>query len=56
MVQIRVTPETRNPVTVRALWMSGVTWKGHLLNHAVSTVIVGARNEEQLVQNIGAVR
>ena len=34
VVQIRVTPKTRNPLTVRALSISGVTWKWHFLNHA----------------------
>jgi len=34
VVQIRVTPKRRNPFTVRALSISGVTWKWDLLNHA----------------------
>jgi len=34
VVQIRVTPKTRNPFTIRALSISGVSWKGHFLNHA----------------------
>jgi len=34
VVQIRVTPKTRNPLTIRALSISGVTWKWHFLNHA----------------------
>jgi len=33
VVQIRVTPKTRNPFTIRALSISGVTWKWHVLNH-----------------------
>jgi hypothetical protein len=36
VVQIRVTPRTRNPFTVSALSVSGVTWRWHLLNHAPS--------------------
>jgi len=27
VVQIRVTPKTRNPLTIKALSISGVTWK-----------------------------
>jgi hypothetical protein len=34
VVQIRVTPKTRNPFTIRALSISGVTRKWHFLNHA----------------------
>ena len=34
VVHIRVTPKTRNPLTIRALSISGVTWKWHFLNHA----------------------
>ncbi len=34
VVQIRVTPKTRNPFTIKALLISGVTWKWHFLNHA----------------------
>ena len=34
VVQIRVTPKTRNPLTIKALSISGVTWKWHFLNHA----------------------
>jgi len=34
VVQIRVTPKTRNPLTIRALSISGVAWKLHFLNHA----------------------
>jgi len=34
VVQIRVTPKTKNPFTIKALSISGVTWKWHLLNHA----------------------
>jgi len=34
VVQIRVTPKTRIPFTIRALSISGVTWKWHFLNHA----------------------
>ena len=29
VVQIRVTPKTRNPFTIKALSISGVTWKWH---------------------------
>ena len=36
MVQVRVTPKTRNPFTIKALSISGVTWKWHVLNHAHS--------------------
>jgi len=38
VVQIRVTPKTRNPLTIRALSISGVTWKWHFLNHARRTI------------------
>ena len=34
VVQIRVTPKTRNPFVIKALSISGVTWKWHFLNHA----------------------
>jgi len=37
VVQIRVTPKTRNPFTIKALSISGVTWKWHFSNHAVLT-------------------
>ncbi len=33
MVQIRVTPKTRNLFTIKALLISGVTWKLHFVNH-----------------------
>src|SRR5690349_4579158 len=33
-VRVRVTPKTRNPFTIKALSISGVTWKWHVLNHA----------------------
>ena len=36
VVQIRVTPKSRNPFTIRALSISGVTRKWHFLNHAKS--------------------
>ena len=39
MVQIRVTPKTRNPFTIKALSISGVTWKWHFLNHALRDVV-----------------
>src|SRR3954449_3480130 len=32
--QIRVTPKTRKPFTIKALSISGVTWNWHVLNHA----------------------
>ncbi|MFL5331739.1 MAG: hypothetical protein ACJ8H8_00830 [Geminicoccaceae bacterium] len=35
VVQIRVTPKTRNPFSIKALWISGVTWNWHVLNHAL---------------------
>ena len=38
VVQIRVTPKTRNPFTIKALSISGVTWKWHFLNHAECVV------------------
>jgi uncharacterized membrane protein YfcA len=38
VVQIRVTPKTRNPFTIRALSISGVTWKWRFLNHAPSWI------------------
>jgi hypothetical protein len=34
VVQIRVTPKTRNPFTIKALSISDVTWNWHVLNHA----------------------
>ena len=34
VVQIRVTPKTRNPFTISSLSTSGVTWEWHFLNHA----------------------
>ena len=34
VVQIRVTPKTRNPFAIKALSISGVTWEWHFLNHA----------------------
>jgi len=34
VVQIKVTPKTRNPFTIGALSISGVTWEWHFLNHA----------------------
>ena len=34
MVRVGVTPKTRNPFTIRALSISGVTWKWHVLNRA----------------------
>jgi branched-chain amino acid transport system substrate-binding protein len=34
VAQIRVTPKTRNPFTIKALSISGVTWEWHFLNHA----------------------
>ena len=39
VVQIRVTPKTRNPFTIKALSISGVTWKWHFLNHASHDVL-----------------
>jgi len=42
VVQIRVTPKTRNPFTIKALSISGVTWKWHFLNHAPPDVDVRA--------------
>jgi len=36
VVQIRVTPKTRNPFTISSLSISGVTWEWHFLNHALS--------------------
>src|SRR3954469_7257907 len=38
VVQIRVTPKTRNPFTIKALSISGVTWNWHVLNHALFTM------------------
>ena len=34
VVQVGVTPKTKNPFTIKALSISGVTWKWHVLNHA----------------------
>ncbi len=39
VVQVRVTPKTKNPFTIKALSISGVTWKRHVLNHAPAAVI-----------------
>jgi len=36
VVQIMVTSNTRNPLTIKALSISGVTWKWHFLNHALA--------------------
>src|SRR5689334_10220252 len=33
-LQVRVTPKVKNSFTIRALPISGVTWKWHVLNHA----------------------
>ncbi len=46
VVQIRVTPKTINLFTIKALSISGVTWKQHFLNHAqqgcrVADVLLG---------------
>src|SRR3954447_25798125 len=38
VVQIKVTHKTRNPFTIKALWISGVTWNWHVLNHAPQPV------------------
>jgi len=38
VVQLRVTPKTRNPFTTKTLSIFGVTWKWHFLNHAVLMV------------------
>src|SRR3954465_15386088 len=35
VVQVRVTPKTKNPFTIKALSISGVTWNWHVLNHAL---------------------
>jgi len=32
VVQIRITPKTRNPFTISSLSISGVTWEWHFLN------------------------
>jgi hypothetical protein len=40
VVQIRVTPKTRNPFTLKTLSISGVTWKWHFLNHAATAANV----------------
>jgi len=42
VVQIRVTPKTRNPFIIKALSISGVTWKWHFLNHAPARLDLGA--------------
>jgi hypothetical protein len=34
VVQVRVTPKTRNPFTIKALSISAAAWKWHVLNHA----------------------
>jgi hypothetical protein len=35
VVQVGITPKTKNPLTIKALSISGVTWKWHVLNHAL---------------------
>ena len=40
MVQIRVTPKTRNPFTTKPLSISGVTWNWYVLNHALFDFII----------------
>ncbi len=40
VAQVRVTPKTRNPFTIFALSIPGVTWKWHFLNHAVSDAVI----------------
>ena len=35
VVQVRVTPKTKNRFTIKALSISGVAWKRHVLNHAL---------------------
>ena len=44
MVNIRVTPKTKNPFTIKALSISGVTWKWHVLNHAPKPVFAVTRH------------
>jgi len=39
VVQIRVTPKRRNPFAIKTLSVSGVAWKWHLLNHALSLLL-----------------
>src|SRR4051812_44018476 len=39
VVQVRVTPKTKNPFTIKALSISGVTWKWHVLNHALTGMV-----------------
>jgi hypothetical protein len=53
VVQIRVTPKTRNPFTIKALSISGVTWKWHFLNHApVSFLDKALLNGRNIVETI----
>src|SRR3954469_5529574 len=42
VVQIRVTPKARNPFTIKALSISGVTWNWHVLNHAPHHRLAGS--------------
>ena len=51
MVQARVTPRTRNPFTVKALSIFGVTWKWHVLNHAAKPI--GADSHHQPLFGFG---
>jgi len=58
VVQIRVTPKTRNPFTIGAPSISGVTWKWHVLNHAPSrdgTILVGMASVDEFETALAAV-
>ena len=43
VVRVRVTPKTKNPFTVKALSISGVTLKRHVLNHALLRIRLRSR-------------
>jgi hypothetical protein len=45
VVQVRVTPKTKNPFTIKAISISDVTWKRHVLNHAVPHVTAPRRGD-----------
>ena len=50
VVQIRITHKTRNPFTLKALSISGVTWKWHFLNHAPQDCIQLLGSGFQLIE------
>ena len=47
---MRITPKTRSPFTIKALSISGVTWKWHFLNHAKPRIHPRPENERENTQ------